>query len=238
MPEAVIAPLRAIRGLARAVVTMLWVSIALAGLSAGAFANRISVVSDIQAVGYAEPGAARDSDDYVRVTSIALLSASLVILTLLIIWMWRVAKNAERLGRTDPRWAPGWTIGGWFVPVANLAIPASVMIDLWKSSDPAVQPADPAWRKSPRSPFIIAWWVAWLAASLLRLAVRPGDQNSLQYANQLKSSDTADLIAMVLTMIAGFLLIHVVRGITDRQAALAESAASSTPIPRAPELLP
>lgn len=220
MPEAVIQPQRAIRGLARALVAMLWVSIACAGLAAGAFANRISVVSDIQSVGYAEPGAARDSDTYVRLTSIALLGASLVILTLLITWMWRVAKNAEGLGRTNTRWTPGWTIGGWFVPFANLVIPASVMVDLWKGSDPAIPPDDPSWRKVPRSPFILAWWVAWLGASILRLAVRPGNQDALNYVAPLKRSDTADLIAMVLTMIAGFLLVHIVRGITDRQRAL------------------
>ena len=212
-----IQPLRAIRGLARALVTMLWVSIACAGLAAGAFANRISVVDDIQAVGFAEPGAARDADDYVQATSITLLASSLVILTLLIVWMWRVAKNAERLGRAHPRYGPGWIIGGWFVPFANLVVPPGVMVDLWKGSDPAIANGDPDWRKQTRSPFILAWWVAWLGASLLRLAARPGDQRSVNYASHLKSADTAHLIAMLLTMIAGFLLVHIVRGITGRQ---------------------
>ena len=48
---------------------------------------------------------------------------ALAIFVLLIIWLYRAAKNNEALGRQNPRLGPGWAIGGWFIPLANFVIP-------------------------------------------------------------------------------------------------------------------
>ena len=94
---------------------------------------------------------ADDADTFVSVVVLALLVCSVTIFVLLIIWMWRVAKNAELTGRTQPRFGPGWAIGGWFIPLASLVIPVLVMQDLWRASDPAVPRGDPVWRRRPGS---------------------------------------------------------------------------------------
>ena len=36
--------------------------------------------------------------------------------------------NAELLGRTNPRFGPGWTIGGWFIPVANMVLGLGLLL--------------------------------------------------------------------------------------------------------------
>ena len=56
--------------------------------------------------------------------------------TVFIIWQFRSAKNNEVLGRIHPRYTPGWSIGGWFIPFANLVIPVRIFQDLWQGSDP------------------------------------------------------------------------------------------------------
>src|SRR5262249_5509194 len=63
---------------------------------------------------------------------------ALVAAILFIIWMWRAAKNNEALERSQPRLGPGWAIGGWFIPLANLVIPVLVAQDLWRGSDASV----------------------------------------------------------------------------------------------------
>ena len=53
------------------------------------------------------------------------------------IWMFKMAKNVRALGRQGLRYAPGWAIGGWFVPPCVLyVVPWLMFRELWKASDP------------------------------------------------------------------------------------------------------
>ena len=60
-----------------------------------------------------------------------------------IIWQLRSAKNNEVLGRIQPRYTSGWSIGGWFIPFANLVIPVRILQDLWQGSDPRTATTEP-----------------------------------------------------------------------------------------------
>ena len=52
------------------------------------------------------------------------------------IWMYRMAANHRALQRNGT-WAPGWAIGGWFLPPGGLyIIPFLMFRELWKASDP------------------------------------------------------------------------------------------------------
>jgi hypothetical protein len=147
---------------------------------------------------------------------------SITILVLLIIWMWRVAKNAELLGRTGARLGPGWAIGGWFVPFANLVIPLLVMLNLWRGSDPDSPPRDPLWRKRPASP-LVGWWWAFYLASLLKFGADAGDDGTISNRSELENLRTQDIVAIVgmaATVAAAVLLVLVVRRLTARQTTL------------------
>jgi Domain of unknown function (DUF4328)/Protein of unknown function (DUF2510) len=91
------------------------------------------------------------------------------ILVLFIVWMFRVAKNNEALGRAGPSFGPGWAIGGWFIPFGSLVIPALQMQELWKGTDPSVPRGDPGWKRTPQLPLIWLWWVAFAAGQLLTI---------------------------------------------------------------------
>jgi hypothetical protein len=54
------------------------------------------------------------------------------------------------------KWAPGWAVGGWFVPVAGLVIPYLVVRDVRQASAPAAQPVPVGW-----------WWTSVLVTVLL-----------------------------------------------------------------------
>jgi hypothetical protein len=158
---------------------------------------------------------ARTADDLVGAAAGLMALCSLVIFVLLVIWMWRVAKNAELLGRTNPRFGPGWTIGGWFIPLANLVIPVLVMQDLWRGSNPAVVRDDPGWRRAAGSALVGWWWATYLLAS-----ARFGggqDADTIDDLETVRAFDVVAAIGMVAAIAAAILLIGVVRRITRRQ---------------------
>lgn len=49
-------------------------------------------------------------------------------------WERRARENMERLGDQRPRWAIGWTRGGWLIPGLNLVIPILVLREIDKAS--------------------------------------------------------------------------------------------------------
>ena len=48
-------------------------------------------------------------------------------------WQYRAVANARATGH-DTRHSPGWGVGWWFIPVANLFVPRRVLRDLWRVS--------------------------------------------------------------------------------------------------------
>ncbi|MDG4820979.1 DUF4328 domain-containing protein [Asanoa sp. WMMD1127] len=60
----------------------------------------------------------------VMVASLLVQPAALV---LTIIWLWRARKNLDAFPDPPSTMGAGWAVGGWFVPIANVAIPGRIM---------------------------------------------------------------------------------------------------------------
>ena len=96
---------------------------------------------------------------------------ALVVLTM--IWMYRLASNHRALQRNGT-WAPGWAIGGWFLPPGALyIIPYLMFRELWKASDPAVPAGDQRWKENRVGPVVTVWWVLYGLAPI-PLAIAQG----------------------------------------------------------------
>lgn len=219
--------LRSLTGLATSLTVLLWVTVVVAVLGALAFANRAAVTGDILDFDFGGKFGevldlqrrADDADTLVAIAELLMLGCSLAIFVLLVVWMWRVAENAELLGRTRPRFGPGWAIGGWFIPFANLVIPVLVMQDLWRGSDPGTPRGDVAWRRSKGSALVGWWWAAHLLA-LARFAGGGGEARTRAELESLRTSDSIAVVGSLAAIVAAILLIRVIRGVTRRQAAL------------------
>ena len=219
--------MRSIGGLASSLTVILWITVAVSAFGVFAYLHRAAVAADILAFDFSNGGFGRvldlqqrsdDADTYAGVARIGMLVCSLAIIVLLIIWMWRVAKNAELSGRDHPRFSPGWTIGGWFIPFANLVIPLLVMQDLWRASDPTVPRGDRDWRRAKGSALVGVWWAAHVVAAL-RFATG-SDSRSRSDLEHLRRADHLAAFGSLAAIAAAVLLIFVVRGITRRQEAL------------------
>jgi hypothetical protein len=94
--------------------------------------------------------------------------ASLTIAVLVIVWWYQAYLAIQRLEPSGLRWSPGWAIGGWFIPFANLVIPKRVLDEVDRVSAAAEDGSVEAWRNRPRIRVAAVWWGFWVAAVVLR----------------------------------------------------------------------
>ncbi|SNS90530.1 protein of unknown function [Asanoa hainanensis] len=115
-----------------------------------------------------------------RVAGVAAIPYSifqLAALVLTIVWLWRARKNLDAFPDAKPSLGAGWTIGGWFLPIANLIVPGRIMAN--------------AARESTQNRWVtrvaVIWWIALLVTWA---ADRVGN---LWAENALYTSDILDL---------------------------------------------
>ena len=146
-------------------------------------------------------------------------AATLAVFVLTIIWMFRLARNNQTLGRVGT-WVPGWAIGGWFLPPCVLyVIPFLMMRDLWKGSDPQ---SGPDWKKNPVDPVVTTWWILYGLIPTFFIGVTFSGASSLttqsteDAARKLVDSFTISTLASVCQLAAAIAFIQLVRRLTAR----------------------
>jgi hypothetical protein len=150
-----------------------------------------------------------------------------------IVWLYRAYSNLLALGAVRLRFARGWAIGGWFVPIWGFFRPKQIVNDAWRGSDPALPaPYEDAWAR-PVPVWWQTWWLNfllsnWLGFVALRLRLAGGD--TLQ---ELRQGSLALLWSDFLSGVAGIVAVFVVRAITRRQE---ERAAMLLSVPPPPHL--
>jgi len=75
-------------------------------------------------------------------------------------WIYRANFNARQLGAKDMEITPGWAVGWFFIPFANLWVPFEAMSEIWNASAIPL-----AWRQQRTPPLVAVWWCIWLAVS-------------------------------------------------------------------------
>ena len=145
---------------------------------------------------------------------------SIAAAVLVIIWMFRIAKNHRTLRRVGT-WGPGWAIGGWFLPPLLYIIPTLMFRELWKASDPDV-PVGGDCKSGRTSPLIWVWFVLYSLVPVILLFAQGGDTlGSLggsedQLAEQLTGSQTSVVIATAVTIAGAAAFIALARALTSR----------------------
>jgi hypothetical protein len=206
---------RSIAGLTTALTWVVGAAIVAALGCAGAYVNH-RVVGDRF---YTEVFVPRDDVTRARdiVNGAASLWGALAIATfvLLVIWLFRAVKNTQLWNVDRGAWAPGWAIGGWFIPVAFFVIPFLVFSSTWRRSD-----GNPA-KRAP-VPFIVwAWWILFVIGELMIQIDFDIDSKS-----SLDARDTLRIVGFVVVAVAGGFLIACVRRMNRMQEA--EHAALTT----------
>ena len=80
-----------------------------------------------------------------------------------LLWQHRAQANLTALGVQGLRFTPGWAVGWWFIPFANLAMPFLAMRELTRASaSGGAGPSPPG-----RVDALLAWWWAALLLGIV-----------------------------------------------------------------------
>jgi len=146
----------------------------------------------------------QDADNYLEATSAIAALAFVAILVVLIVWMYRSARNAVALRRWDNGLGPGWAIGGWFVPIGNWFIPVLLVQSIWRGAEEDA-PARGAPRRRSRA--IGLWWACYLLGTIGYYGGSTvPDIDTAQTARDLYTADTLTIVGCVLLGIAALVL--------------------------------
>lgn len=121
-----------------------------------------------------------------------------------IIWFRRVRLNAEVFGPSMQQMKPGWAVGAWFVPFANLVLPRRIAGGIWTAS---AQTNTDGSRRTVPATVMNLWWGAWVCSLVFgRYASRQymkaeEPQEVMDAAGQLMVADTLDAVAAVLAIL-------------------------------------
>jgi hypothetical protein len=151
---------------------------------------------------------------------LATLAVFVALAVAFLMWLHRASKNLRALGNPSQRieYTPGWAVGWFFIPFANLVMPYKAVREVWEKSDPAVRTEDDYMFARPSStPLLPGWWVTFIASNVAgnisgRLMADARTDAALRFTAGV------DLIASLLAVVAAVLAILVVRGIDRRQA--------------------
>jgi hypothetical protein len=107
--------------------------------------------------------------------------------------------NAMALGASYLKFdfSPGWSVGYYFVPFANLVAPYRALKEAFQASHPEFRPARQRleWVSAPK--FLPVWWTLWLANGFL-------EQGIFQYS--LGAKTIPQLLNMSWAHFAGVIL--------------------------------
>ncbi|MGP3635139.1 DUF4328 domain-containing protein [Streptomyces sp. 24-1644] len=216
--------LRSPEGLAKAVVILLALVIVTDVLALAAGLNVRSLLGAAIADDFESfDESAADRADWLYVGAgsfqgLAILATAVVF----IIWFRRVRLNAEVFDASAQPMKPGWTIGAWFVPIANLWLPRRIAGGIWTAS--AQTNADGSRRTVSQAPMNL-WWGVWVFSVLFsRFASKRYEQAELP--QEIMDAAGLVLVADALDIVAAVLAILFVRALTRMQGERAALGAS------------
>lgn len=141
----------------------------------------------------------------------AILIASAV---LILRWIHRANWNARALGAQDMTFTPGWSVGWYFVPFANLWKPFQAMQEIWKASK-----SPSAWTAEAAPGLVGLWWALWIVYSMagnaaFRLSMRADEIQEHINATWVTIASDVATVPLCFALLA---LISQIHGMQDAQ---------------------
>jgi len=147
---------------------------------------------------------------------IGLAAAFLASVVLVGCWIYRANANAHALS-SGMTIRPGWAVGWFFVPFANLVMPYQAMKETWRESHEAAGLLEEA-----QSPIVGWWWGLWIAGNVL---ARLGFMFGARTDSPLAAAPYVDLADAVLNGAAAIVLIRLMHRLGETQRVARHAAA-------------
>lgn len=135
---------------------------------------------------------------------ISLYAVEIVTLLVLAWWIYAAARNCHAVSGKGLAYSPGWSVGWFFVPVANLYKPWHALLQTWNvSADPDGDPE----RRAPA--FLMMWWLVRLIgiAASGGIFKNPGQSGDLAGELALSRLGIVSSICAILTSVGFYLVV-------------------------------
>ncbi|MEZ5980126.1 MAG: DUF4328 domain-containing protein [Planctomycetota bacterium] len=129
-------------------------------------------------------------------------------------WILSASRDAHRTAQFPMKYTPGWAVGWYFVPFANLVVPCQVMAELFRVAAPKHGPER---LSGSARPLIAAWWTMWLLSSVLSRVSMRFDPESIE---ELSDSARIDMASSAVEIVLAVVAMALVRNLTDRLVAV------------------
>ena len=148
---------------------------------------------------------------FLETLSIVSLVAMIGCFILVGCWIYRASANAHTLS-DEMTISPGWAVGWYFVPFANLVKPYQAMREIWMASHFRGN-----WHGEPTPGLLVGWWSLWIVTNILgNLSLRFSMMDS--DGQMLGMTTTLDVAASMLDIPLCVILIAIIRQVARAQA--------------------
>lgn len=160
------------------------------------------------------------SDNRMRISAIVMICIWLAAGVVNLTWIHRANANARALGAQLMTFTPGWSVGWYFVPVANLWKPYQAMKQIWAASQ------DPQNWPDQRIPGLLPlWWTLWIVSGITgRISWKLN--STAETIEDMAAADTFDLVTAPIDLILIIVFLTMISRIHAMQA-----AARQRPVP-------
>lgn len=183
------------RNLTRSVQVVLVLMLAVSAITIASDVFRYFAYASLAADAVSSPRVEM-AETIANAASIAYLLVLVVLAVVFLLWVYRTNAYLRLTSGYPIRATPGWAVGWYFVPIANLFRPLRDMRDIWRASHGGA---------SAGLGLVNGWWAAFLASNVAWLAA-PAPALTSASAYMLDSlsylaADTISVIPCALTLL-------------------------------------
>ena len=142
------------------------------------------------------------------------MAAGITCIVFICMWVHRANVAARGTGGEGMEFTPGWAVGWFFIPFANLVMPHRVMQEIWRASNPQ-RPAGMEWRNDANSGLVSSWWFTWIGSGFMSVTGSVMSKLAEDSPALAQAGTVLQAAALVVACVASVLLIKVIGTITN-----------------------
>lgn len=190
-------------------------------LAVGAIATATSLLVEALSLAFPPPTEGQDLGDNPMGAVVALMTLLVAVLEFFIylatvvfflMWLYRAYSNLKVFNSWNrPTYSPGFAVGSFFIPFANLVIPYRIVKEVWQKSG---MPNEAYLAETNPPATFATWWFFWILAGFannisLRLSLNDGIETN--------TATMISIVASALSILAAIFAYLVVDAIDQKQ---------------------
>lgn len=143
-----------------------------------------------------------------------------------LMWLHRAYKNLEAFNVQGLNASPGWAVGYWFIPIANLFKPLQAVNEVHHGSRPEHAEQGYAFSNTSSTMLTGLWWACWLLSNFTGNIAGAIERSAKDVTG---ASIIVVMISLGFGIVAGVLLIFIIREIDADQTEYVQKTVNFAP---------